>query len=84
MSVALESLGLILSLAIRTDVELSIAIGVGSRWGHPISFNVVLITSASFMLINKALISAFAAEDTTCFIIYATANSFLLWMFGLL
>ena len=36
------------------------------------------------MLINKSPISASYTEDTTCFIIYATANSVPLWMLGLL
>ena len=72
------------SLVIPTALELSVYIGVGLHWVYPISSNVVLITSDSFMLINKAHISASAAEDTTYFRIDATANSVTLCMFGLL
>ena len=72
------------SLTIPTAVELLVATGVVSRWGHTISSNIVIITSSSLMLINKAPISASAAEDITCFIIDAVSNSVPLLMFGLL
>ena len=72
------------SLAIPTTVELLVAIGFGSRWVHPISSNVVLITSTYLMLINKAPISTSVTEDTICFRIDAIANSVPLCMFGLI
>ena len=71
-------------LEIPTAVDLLVAIGVGSRLGHPISSNVVLITSSFFMLINKAPIPPSAAEDITCFRIDKNPNSVTLCMFGLL
>ena len=72
------------SLDIPTDVDLLVDIGVVSRWGHPISSRVFLITSTSFVLINKAPVSASAAEDTKSFRIDTTANIVPLCMFGLL
>ena len=72
-----------LSLKIPIAVGLPVAIFVSLSMGHPISSNVVIITSASFMLINKAPIYASSAKGTTWCRIYEIFNSVELCMFGL-
>ena len=84
MSMDLDRLCVMVSLYIPNVVYLLDAAGVGLCWGYTISSNVVLITSASFLLINKVPISASAAEDTTCLIIYAITKIVPLCMLGLL
>ena len=83
MNMALDCLYLMVSLVVPNDVYLLVAIGVGSRWVHPIYYNIVLITSTSFMSINKVPITSSAAEDTKCFRIDVTYNSVPLCMFGI-
>ena len=80
MSVVFDIFWLVLSFAIPTEVELSVDIGVGSFWVHPISFNIVCSNSYYFMLVNRDSSSTSADDDTVCLRIPAIERSTLLLM----
>ncbi len=69
MSMAFNTLGMILFVSSAFAVELSVCIGV-SGWGWPSLTSVCRIETAVFVLMNSALNSASATDDMTAFIIW--------------
>ena len=84
MSVAFDIFWLTVSFAIPTAVELSVTIGVGSFWYHPISFIAIYSILDPLSLVNRYPKFTSAADEKVCLRIPEIASSTLLCMTGFL